>query len=362
MSLIRFASLALLLPFVWFLSPMAEGQTPRLHADAFSLQAETLRPDRMRENYLQLIENFVGWSEHLGTFVESDEQEPGGGYFEAAGRGVDWPRGNSNLCLAYALLLEEFPDRRRFSIYEIPREQLEDHLRRALRTVCLANKNSSRHKPAKHVWGGPSWQSSLGMIGLAWAAHLREKHLDEDTLALVRELTWREADHLEKKIPSGNQGNTQSEDCTWNTPLLAFAANKHADHPRAARWDELCKQWAINALSTKDDARSTELVDGRPLGEWIVSENVYPDLTIENHQMWSVGYQCSSQLFGEGALAYRVFGRPVPEAYSHHADRMWRDVTSVLFLWDGDILFPTGQDWSWKVYSSMEYLSWLHCC
>lgn len=343
--------------------PARADDAPRLRPESFTLQTETLHAEQMQDIYLKLIENSVGWAEHQGKFVESDEQEPGGGYFAAAGAGVNWPRGNSNLCLAYALLLEELPDRQTFSIHRIPRRQLEDHLRRAIRTLCLSNKNSSRHKKnAKHVWGGPAWQSSLGTIGMAWAAHLREKHLDPDTLALAREIVEKEADHLEKEIPSGTRDNTRSEDCTWNTPLLAFAANKYADHPRAARWDELCKKWALNALSTKQDATSSKMVDGRPLSQWIVSENVFPDLTIENHGFWSVGYQCSSQSFGEGALAYRAFGRHVPEAFAHHADRMWRNVTSALYLWDGDILFPQGQDWSWKVYSSIEYLCWLHCC
>lgn len=356
---------SLLLAFVsllWGATAWCADGSPRLGADSFALRAETLRPEQMQEIYLRLIENFVGWTERSGRFVESDQQEPSGGYFEAAGSGVDWPRGNSNLCVAYALLLAEFPDRQTFSIYEIPRRQLEDHLRRAVRTLCLSNKNSSRHKKAKHVWGGPAWQSTLGTIGPAWAAHLYEKRLDADTLALVREIVVKEADHLEKPIPSGTRDNTMSEDCTWNTPVLAFAANKYADHPRAARWDELCKKWALNALSTKRDATSKELIDGRPLSEWIVSENVWPDLTIENHGFWSVGYQCSSQTFGEGVLAYRVFGRPVPQAYFHHADQMWRDVTSTLFLWDGDILFPQGQDWNWKVYNTSAYLCWLHCC
>ncbi|MFO7900439.1 MAG: hypothetical protein R6V58_15440, partial [Planctomycetota bacterium] len=32
--------------------------------------------------------------------------------------------------------------------------------------------------------------------------------------------------------------------------------------------------------------------------------------------------------------------------------------TRALYLWDGDILFPTGQDWSWKSYAQTEYLCW----
>jgi hypothetical protein len=340
----------------------AIAQPASLDVSQYTLRAETLSPKERQEIYLRLIENFVGWAENLGRFIETDELEAGGGYFDAAGRGVSWARGNSNLCVAYAILLTAFPERREFSIHKIPRAVLEDHLRRTIRALCLSNKNCSHHKPAKHKWGGPSWQASLEFIGCAWAAQLCQGQLDEDTLAMVREVLCCEADHLDKEIPSNRFNNTGAEDCGWNAPLLALAANKCADDPRAAKWDSLCKKWAYNAASTDADAGSEEVVDGRPLKAWIVSENVHPDLTLENHGMWSVGYQCCQQHFGEAALAYNIFGRPDPEALGHHADEMWQHVTSALYLWDGDILFPHGQDWSWKTYSSIEYLCWQNCC
>ena len=343
-------------------TPTLADEIQELQPDRFALRAETLSPQQRQEIYLQLIENFVGWAEHSGRFVDSDELEPGGRCFDAAGRGVTWARGNSNLCLAYALLLEECPRRQRFSIYDVSRSRLEDHLRRTIRTLCLSNKNCPRHKATRHAWGGPSWQAALELIGCAWAAHLRQEHLDLDTLRLVGEVVPKEADNLDKKIPSRRFNDTGAEDCCWNAPLLALAANKYADDPRASRWDALCRKWAFNGASIDSDATSTQIIDGRPLEDWIVSENLHPDLTLDNHGMWSVGYQCAQQHFGEGALAYRVFDRPVPAALAHHADQMWRTVTAVLYLWDGDILFPHGQDWSWKVYSSIEYLCWQHCC
>lgn len=343
-------------------TPAIAQSTARLEADQYTLQAETLGQQQRQGIYLRLIENFVGWAEHSGRFVDSGELEPGAGYFDAAGHGVTWARGNSNLCLAYAVLLRAFPERREFSIYKIPHSRMEDHLCHTIRALCLSNKNCSRHKLTKRTWGGPSWQASLELIGAAWAAHLCQEHLDADTLAMVREVVCREAEHLDKEIPSNRFDNTVAEDCCWNAPLLAFAANKYADDARASRWDSLCKRWAFNAASIAADADSDRVIDGRPLRDWIVSENLHPDLTLDNHAMWSVGYQCCQQHFGEAELAYRLFGRPAPAALAHHADEMWRKVTSVLYLWDGDILYPHGQDWSWKVYSSIEYLCWQNCC
>ena len=133
----------------------AIAQSPvRLDVGQFTLRAETLSGRQRQEIYLQLIENFVGWTEHTGRFVNTEELEPGAGYFNAAGHGVTWARGNSNLCVAYAVLLKAFPQRDVFSIYKVPRSQLEDHLRRTIRALCLSNKNCSRHKstPAQLGW------------------------------------------------------------------------------------------------------------------------------------------------------------------------------------------------------------------
>ena len=321
-----------------------------MDAKGFKLRPKTLDSKECRRIYLNLIENFVGWAET--KFVETDAYEKGGGHFRASGSGVTWARGNSNLCIAYAVLLTAYPERKEFTIHKIPRAQLENHLRRTIRFLCLSYRG--KRKPS---WR-PGWQVSLEFLGAAWAAHLFEKHLDKDTVDLVRKTTCAVADSLKKRIPSRRFGDTGSEDCTWNAPFLAFAANKYADDSRAKKWDELCKKWAFNALSTGNDKKSDSVADGRPLKEWIVSENVHPDLTIENHGMWSVGYQVACQAFAHGELAYRLFGRKPPEAFAHHADDMWRNVTRALYLWDGDILFPTGQDWSWKSYAQSEYLCW----
>ena len=332
----------------------SEDVAPAIAGGGFHFRTETLTPREREDLYLKLIEDFLGWAE--GEYwVDSDVLETGGGYFKAKGRGVTWARGNSNLCVAYAVLLSVFPDRQRFTGHGIPRSLLQDHLRKTMRALCLSNKNCMRHIPESHTWGGPSWQASLEFIGCAWAAHLMEDTLDRSTRDLVAEVLAKEADNLDKPIPSGKTSDTKSEDCIWNAPLLAFAANKLATDPRAARWDRLARKWALNATSIAGDTTSSTIVDGHPLSDWIMSENVFVDLTLENHGFWSVPYQFEYGLMGQGDLAYRVFGKPVPEAFRFRARQMWRDVNAVVSLWDGDTLFPHGQDWAWKDYQHIEY-------
>jgi hypothetical protein len=331
-------------------------------AELPALSPETLPRETRMAGYLRLIENFVGWVEAKETFVEAKTLEPGGGYFEAAGKGVTWARGNSNLCIAYAVLLTANPDRESFCDGKVSRAMLLDHARRAMRALARANTNSPRHKKSKLDWGGPSWQAALEFAGCAWAAHLLADQLDAETLELVSEVVIAEANHLDKDIPSAEAGNTGSEDCSWNAPLLAFAACKYPDHPQAQHWDELAKRWGINSVSAPQDKTSEEIIDGKPVKDWIVSQNLFDDLTMENHGFWSVPYQFSVELLGEAELAYQYFGKPVPQAFSYHAQEMWDTVNGVLSLWDGDTLFPHGQDWAWKDMQHLEYFAWQASC
>jgi hypothetical protein len=358
---ILFAACILTAAGGYFETPVASQDTRRPPRE-FRLTRKTLKPSDRQAIYLELIEDFIGYAEHSRRFESADTLEPGGGYFDAAGSGVTWFRGNGNLCIAYAVLLSRCPDRQEFTRYNIPRSVLFDHLRRTLRSLCLSNKNCSRYVPESHSWGGPDWQPALGVVGAAWAAHLMEASLDEDTRSLVADVLAKEADNLDKPIPSAAPGNTGAEDCCWNAPLLAFAANKLSHDPRAGKWNELAKRWAINAVSIPGDHESDRLLDGRPLREWVASTNVFPDLTLENHGFWSVPYQFEYQLLGEAEIAYRAFEHPLPEAFAFRAETMWNNVTGVLSLWDGDTLFPQGLDWAWKDYQHLEYFCRLATC
>ena len=67
------------------------------------------------------------------------------------------------------------------------------------------------HKSRKFIsWGGPSWQAAFGVIGPAWAVHLMEESIDAETQALVTEILAKEADNLDKPIPTARTGDTAS--------------------------------------------------------------------------------------------------------------------------------------------------------
>jgi hypothetical protein len=302
-------------------------------------------PNRASAQYLRLLDNFAGWAEqHWNEESQS---------YDAEGAGVTWARGNGDICIVYAVLLTAQPDRPTFSPRKIPCETMLEHVRRTLRTLCLTNKCCTDPRARKPgAWGGADgsrgghWQAGLETEHWVFAAHLLARDLDDDTKKLVREVAAAESELAKKPIPSAKPGNTAADDCVWNAGVLGVTAAFYADDPRAASWDEWSKRWALNTESREPDRKSTRLVDGKPLGEWLVSANVYPDLTLENHGFWDLPYQVCFAALVEPALAYHLTGKKIPESFYLNAREEGENILSWVTLADGDLLCPQGFDWA----------------
>jgi len=297
------------------------------------------QPDKELGQYRQLLENFAGWAEQHWNEKEQ--------CYDAAGAGVTWSRGNGDVCIVYAVLLTELPKRPVISPRIIPREIMFDHVRRTLRTLCLRNRNCTDPQAVKpSTWGGPSWQAALETENWVFAANLLADQLDEPTKALVRQVASAEAEAAKKTIPSVTLGDTKADDCSWNAGLLGVVAAFYHDDQRAASWDEWAKRWALNMEARERDRTSQRVVDGKPLGEWLVSTNAYPDLTMENHDFWDLPYQvCFAELV-QPALAYHLCGMKIPEAFHFNAKEQSDYILRWATLIDGDLLCPQGLDWA----------------
>ncbi len=156
------------------------------------------------------------------------------------------------MCITYAVLLTEYPDRPFFSPKRIKRQVMLAHARRAMRRIALSNRGCT-HPDAKqtHLWGGPDtkgsrghWQAVIETSHWVVAAYLLRDQLDDDTKALVRQVATAEADLAIKPIPKARRGNTAADDCCWNAGLLGVCAAIYDDDPRAKKWDEWAKRWA----------------------------------------------------------------------------------------------------------------------
>lgn len=233
-----------------------------------------------KELYLRMLEDFVPHAEEY--WRSSDISEPNTGRYVASGPGVTQSRGSGNLAIAYATLLTANPEKEEFAV--VPREVMMDHLIKSIRHTALTNKLSGA---GYDRWGGGTWQASLETYSWGLAAHLIWDELDDDTRELVERVVVGEANILiEKPIDSGTPGNTAAEDSGWNTPTPALAAVMFPEDPNRAKWEETATRLALNASSAEQDHDSEQVIDGRPLKDWIdwiESTNLNPDLTMENH-------------------------------------------------------------------------------
>lgn len=296
--------------------------------------------------YLALIENFGAFAEHHWNEKEDS--------YDAAGSGVTWARGNGGVCLVMAVLLTEYPERPEFFPQKVPRKILIDQVRRAIRSVCFAGGSCTDPRAVKpSKWGGIDlknggnhWQGGLETEHWALAAHLLDAELDNDTRELVRQVATAEADAAIRSIPSAKRGNTAADDCAWNAGLLGVCSAIYGNDPRAAKWDDWAKRWALNMEARETDRASRRIIDGRPLGEWLVSTNVFPDLTLENHGFWDLPYQPGFAAMAEPIIAYQLCGRKIPEAFHANAVEGGNEILKWLVLPDGDLLCPQGIDWA----------------
>jgi hypothetical protein len=301
---------------------------------------------------LDVLERFVPHAE--AYWRASDLSEPRTGYFAAVGPGVTQPRGAGNIAMAYATLLGGRPDQPSFG--GVDRGVMLEHAIQAIRHEALTSKLSGA---GYDRWGSGTWQASLETYGWGYAAQLLWDRLDADTRALVERVVTGEADILlTKPIESGTPGNTAAEDAGWNAPTPALAAVLFPDHEHRAAWEEKAKQLALNAHSREADETAGELVDGRPLSDWMVSVNVNPDLTMENHGFFNPIYQQVVHVtIGEAAMIYGQAGHPLPEAFSFRTEEIWDSILGPLAADDGDLIMTAGQDWTSKDYQHLDYLT-----
>jgi len=189
-------------------------------------------------------------------------------------------------------------------------------------------------------WHGASWSSIFAhMAWLVW------NELDDETREMAARVVAAEADRfVGMDPPSRKTNNTEAESNSWNTRALAIACVMFPKHPHAPEWREAYQRWAMNSLSVAADKTDETLVDGRPVRQWVATENVHPDFTLENHgivypvYMWaSMSGLCSS------ASYYLTAGLDPPEAAYHHL----RDVYGVykrLQTWEGLPAYVNGSD------------------
>lgn len=295
---------------------------------------------------LDMIERFVDRSEDFW-------REPAGTY-AANGPGVTQPRGIGNIALAYATLLTERPEQAQFGDEGHSRDLMLARVDSAIRVAANTNKGRGG------TWGGGTWQAALETHNWALAAYLLRDQLSAQTLQAVRDVVIYESNILiTKPIANGTRGNTTAEDNAWNSPLPVLAAGWWPDHANAAKWRQAASLLAMNSATKPGDRTdAVTVVEGRPLSFWARSENLLPDLTMENHGFFNPLYQQAAPLsLGEGILAHQLTGQRVPETFEFRTEQIYDAVLAPLVTPDGDLLLSHGQDWVAKDYQHLAYFT-----
>jgi hypothetical protein len=193
-------------------------------------------------------------------------------------------------------------------------------------------------------WGG-GWHDASWSTVFAHAAWLVWHDLDEQTRELAARVIAAEADRfVGLDPPSGKIDDTKAEENAWNTRALAIAAVMFPTHPHAGQWHQTCIRWMMNTLTVAADRDDDTLVDGKPVREWVMTENVHSDFTLENHGIVYPVYMWAGMNGLCQSAAYYVFaGREPPQAACHHL----RDVYGVykrLQTWEGLPAYINGSD------------------
>lgn len=279
------------------------------------------------------------------------EALPGMGYW-GTGRG-DWNnegvRAGSTTALVYALLWREGDHTFRIA----------DRVDPALRYAAAIHTTGDRKDTSGKTWGD-SWQSAMWAANLGVTAWLVRDQISPQTLAAVRRVVADEADRFIAggplaAPPTKLPGDTKAEENAWDLTVPAAALLLMPDSPHAAAWNEAVLRYGFNTLSVAADRTSQTVADGKPIRDWVTTTQLFPDYTLENHNIFHPVYaMVAPATMAQTAVVYRLAGRPVPDALLYNVAPEWRMLQSITQA-DGEWLYPQGLDWDLHDYEHLHY-------
>jgi len=268
--------------------------------------------------------------------------EPDCGYLGWGGHGEKDISANIQMAHLYALLVH-------FGQYDarvtgVSRREALRRVKGVIRYCCFTHRTGPHTCTTGKHWGGgwhgASWSSTLAhTIWLTW------DQLDDETREMAARLIVAEADRfVGVDPPSGKINNTQAESNAWHTRAMAIASVMLPGHPHAPTWREAYQRWTMNTLSVAGDKTDDTLVDGKPVRQWVTTENVHPDFTLENHGIVYPVYMWASMHGLCHSGSYFLFaGLEPPETTYHHLRDMY-DVYKRLQTWEGLPAYVNGSD------------------
>lgn len=240
------------------------------------------------------------------------------------------------LALVYRLVPDEaFPA-------DFPRTLARDHalalLRHLLPTYATAP------APDAKPWG-QQWQSAYWATLTGEACWLLWDDLSPAERSLATRMIAAEAERFVDAVPpAAIVRDSKGEENAWNSQVLSLAGLMFPRHPRAAAWRRAAVRWISSSFARPADLARTDVVDGRPLREWIAGANLHDDFTLENHGRVHPDYMACTYLLTSQAPLYAWAGRAAPAALRLNVATINASLKR-LALPDGAWIYPNGQDW-----------------
>ena len=213
---------------------------------------------------------------------------------------------------------------------------------------------------------GHSWISMLGIERAMHGLPLLDPHLTAADRAALRRMLISEADWLlhhghrggQKGVLAGlwnSSGRNAPESNIWSGALLWRTAQYYSDEPNAEVWMELAHTYFINGVSIPADAQDARIIAGKPVREWHVGANFFPNYALDHHGYLNVGYMviCVSN----AAILHfdmKAAGLPRPGSLDHHQGDLWQVLRR--FIFDDGRLARIGGDSRVRYAYCQEYL------
>ncbi len=217
----------------------------------------------------------------------------------------------------------------------ISREQILDRALRALRFSC-ASHVSGDHLCADGTQWGHTWISGLGVERMMHGVEAMEEHFTDADRETLRRMLVSEANALLELPITGTlwaaDGGNRPESNLWNGALLHRVARMYPDAPNVDRWTEYGTRFLLNSISIAADAADETLYAGKPLREWHIGANYFPNYALDHHGYLNVGYMviCVSNM-AMMHFACESAGWDAPEGLYLHGRELWDLVRRLIF-------------------------------
>ncbi len=229
----------------------------------------------------------------------------------------------------------------------ISREEIEIKIRKGIHWACETHLTGSIDVSTflgRKRWG-ENWRSSLWASLLGVSAVFCKDALEESQLKRIREIVAFEADRfIDLRPPSGCEVDTKLEENAQDSMVLAWAINLNPNHPHRTDWEKALRLWSVNIASCIQDRTDHSEYFGSSIAHSVTTQNVFPDMTAENHGFFHPENLAYGQWIVLTIAAYSLHNQERPDFLARKSHQRTYEILLRFCLPTGMIYAPSGSD------------------